>query len=563
MSVQPQDSWPIPEETRRVAGAAFPKSNLYMRLREEIGEVYTDSQFAELFALKGQPAESPGRLALINIMQFAEGLSDRQAAEAVRARIDWKYALGLELTDPGFDFSVLSEFRTRLLEQQREAQLLDRLLEVLKQRGWLKARGRQRTDSTHVLAAVRSLNRLAVVGETLRHALNALARVVPDWLRQVAPPEWFSRYAQRFDQVRLPKSQLERDQLAETIGQDGMTLLQAVYSSSRGEALGAIEAVEILRQVWIQQFWMEQGDDGLFHVRLQSTENQPPGAERIHSPYDPDARYSTKHTTEWIGYKVHVTETCDEETPHLITHVETTNAAVADMGLPETIHAALAAKGLLPHEHLMDGGFLDADLVVEAQHELGIAVIGPMKKDVRWQAQAQQGYGLADFTIEWPSRRAICPQGQVSTAWSERKNAYAQDVIHVRFPKTACRPCPVRHLCTRSKTGLRSLLLRPQAQHEVIRQNREAQLTAAFWKRYAQRSGIEGTLSQGVRGYGLRRTRYIGLVKTTLQNLATATAINLHRVFDWLEGVPRSLTRVSSFAQLAPEPSLVTVGWRF
>ena len=123
MSVQPQDRRPIPEETPRVARAAFPKGNLYMRLRDELGELYTDSQFTELFAIQGQPAESPGCLALVTVMQFAEGLSDRQAAEAVRARIDWKYALGLELTDPGFDFSVLSEFRMRLLEKQREAQL--------------------------------------------------------------------------------------------------------------------------------------------------------------------------------------------------------------------------------------------------------------------------------------------------------------------------------------------------------------------------------------------------------------------------------------------------------
>jgi transposase len=563
MSVQPQESWPIPEETQRIARAAFPKGNLYMRLRDELGEIYADSQFADLFPAKGQPAESPGRLALITIMQFAEGLSDRQTAEAVRARIDWKYALGLELTDPGFDFSVLSEFRTRMLQNERQAHLLDRLLDVLKQRGWLKARMRQRTDSTYVLAAIRTLNRLELVGETMRQALNALAQAEPDWLRQVAPPDWFPRYAQRFDLLRLPKKPAERQQLIETIGRDGMTLLEAVRRAPPGDGLRTLPAVELLRQMWLQQFWLEEGDEGHYHLHLRQDENQPPGDQRLHSPYDPEARYSAKNATEWVGYKVHLTETCEEETPHLITHVETTNAVVQDVDMAETIHAALEAKGLPPSEHLMDGGYIDADLLVAAQRDFGIEVIGPVKKDVRWQAQAQQGYSLADFTIDWTAKRALCPQGQVSTVWSERQNAYGLDIVEMRFPASACGTCTHRELCTRSKRGVRSIVARPQAQHEAIQQNRQAQTTHGFWKRYAPRSGIEGTLSQGIRGYDLRRTRYLGLVKTNLQNFATAAAINLHRVFDWLEEVPHALTRISAFAQLAPEPSLVPAGWRF
>jgi len=126
MSLQPQPTDPIPDETQRVARAAFPKGNVYMRMRDELGEVYTDGSFAELFPRRGQPAESPGRLAWVTVLQFAEGLSDRQAAEAVRGRIDWKYVLGLELTDAGFDYSVLSEFRERLLTGEKEAALLER-----------------------------------------------------------------------------------------------------------------------------------------------------------------------------------------------------------------------------------------------------------------------------------------------------------------------------------------------------------------------------------------------------------------------------------------------------
>jgi transposase len=168
MSLKPQAIEPVPEETVRVAKAAFPKGNMYMRMRDELGTLYLDEQFAPLFPRRGQPAFSPWRLALISIMQYVENLSDRQAAEAVRARIDWKYALGLQLTDAGFDFSVLSEFRNRLVEGGLEQHLLDAMLTEFQAQGLLKERGQQRTDSSHVIASVRDLNRLETVGETLK-----------------------------------------------------------------------------------------------------------------------------------------------------------------------------------------------------------------------------------------------------------------------------------------------------------------------------------------------------------------------------------------------------------
>ncbi|HMB07718.1 MAG TPA: transposase, partial [Isosphaeraceae bacterium] len=181
MSLRPNPLPPVPEETARVAHAAFPKGNTYLRLRDELGPLYEDCDFAALFPRRRQPGLPPGLLAMVTLMQFLENLSDRQAADAVRARIDWKYALGLELTDPGFDFSVLSEFRARLVAGAAEQLLLDKMLECLRARGLVKARGQQRTDSTHVLAAIRVLNRLELVGETLRATLNQLATVAPEW----------------------------------------------------------------------------------------------------------------------------------------------------------------------------------------------------------------------------------------------------------------------------------------------------------------------------------------------------------------------------------------------
>ncbi len=197
MSLQPQAIPPVPEETARIARASLPKGNIYIQMRDEFGTFFRDEDFLDLFSEKGQPAESAWRLALVMVMQYAEGLTDRQAADAVRTRIDWKYALSLEITDAGFDFSVLSEFRSRLLTKQAERRLFDVLLSCFRERGWVEERGKQRTDSTHVLAAIRAGNRLECVGETVRHALNILAEVAPDWLIEHMQPEWAKRYQSR------------------------------------------------------------------------------------------------------------------------------------------------------------------------------------------------------------------------------------------------------------------------------------------------------------------------------------------------------------------------------
>src|ERR1700689_2252475 len=229
MSLHPKESCSVPEDTRRVALAAFPNGTVCLHIADALGQIYQDDQFKDLFPRRGQPAEAPGRLALATVLQYVEGLSDRQTADAVRGRIDWKYALGLSLTNPGFDHTVLSEFRSRLIKGGAERQLLDTLLQRLRDQGLVKAKGRQRTDSTHVLAAVRGLNRLERVGETARAALNELAVVAPDWLQALAPPAWYERYSRRVENYRLPKAEKERLELAATIGADGDRLLAAIY----------------------------------------------------------------------------------------------------------------------------------------------------------------------------------------------------------------------------------------------------------------------------------------------------------------------------------------------
>ena len=286
MSLHPNDFSVVPEETARVAHVAFPKGNAYLTLRDEIGVIYEDELFAPLFAsTRGRPAESPGCLALVTALQFAENLSDRQTASAVRSRIDWKYLLGLELSDPGFDFTLLYEFRMRLLENGAERQLLDALLELLKTRKLLKARGKQRTDSTHVLAATRDLNRLEMVGEKLRHALEILATIAPDWLKEWVPQEWFDRYGKRFEQWRFPQSSVEQQALAETIGQDGCHLLAMIKESSSMSWLQRIPALEVLCQVWQQQYDLQQAPP-----RWREGRELPPASQLISSPYDGELR---------------------------------------------------------------------------------------------------------------------------------------------------------------------------------------------------------------------------------------------------------------------------------
>jgi transposase len=398
MSLHPQPIDPIPEETARVARAAFPKGNPYMRMRDELGVFYQDAAFAALFPARGQPAESPWRLALVLVLQYAEGLSDQQAATAVRGRIDWKDALSLELTAPGFDASVLSEFRSRLVAGSAEQTLLDTMLERFKAKGLLKARGRQRTDSTAVLAAIRTLNRLACVGETLRHTLNSLAVAAPDWLRPQLDPAWAERYGPRFDEYRLPKGQAEREALAEQIGRDGLRLLRAVYAPAAPPWLRTVPAVATLRQVWLQQYYAPE-DAGA--ARWRTGDDVPPASQMINSPHDVDARYTYKRSSSWIGYKAHLTETCDPDAPHLITHVQTTPAPTPDRDQLPTIHRALADKELLPRAHLLDAGYVDGETLASGHADHGVAVIGPVPADQQWQAQAGTGFDVSCFAIDW------------------------------------------------------------------------------------------------------------------------------------------------------------------
>jgi len=539
----------VPEETVRIVRAAFPKGNAYVSLRDELESIYGDEVFAGLYPGRGQPAESPGRLALVTVLQFAEGLSDRQAADAVRSRIDWKYLLGLELSDAGFDASVLSEFRSRVVQGGVEERLLDLLLERMRAKGVIKERGKQRTDATHVQAAIRRLNRLEKVGETLRATLNRLAVLAPDWLQERVPHEWYERYGVRFDNYRMPKKDKEREALALQIGWDGYQLLEWVWEAENSPALKSEPAVFILWRVWIQEYYREDQD-----LYWRTPDNMPPGEQQIQSPYDAEARYSQKREIQWVGYKAHFTEICDAEQPHLITHVETTSATVPDSAVTQRIHQDLAEKDLLPKQHLVDTGYVDAKLLVDSQVAYGIELIGPPMPDSSWQSKANQGFELARFTIDWQAHTVLCPQGQTSRAWLHQKDNQGNPVIQVEFPKSTCQSCPTRLSCTKATQSGRKLRFRTQTEHQSLQSLRLIQHSPDFKAKYDKRAGVEGTLSQGVRSFDLRRSRYIGSHKTHLQHILIAVAINLARFSNWIRDIPIAATRHSPFAALAPLP---------
>jgi transposase len=549
MSLHPNPIGQIPAETQRVARAAFPRGTVVTRLRDEFAELYRDEDFAALYPRRGKPGLAPWRLALVTVLQFLEHLSDRQAADAVRSRIDWKYALGLRLDDAGFHFSVLTEFRARLLAGQAESLLLDRMLAHFKARGLIKPRGRQRTDSTHVLGAVRDLHLLELVTETMRAALNELATVAPRWLLGVAEPAWFERYVQRAEDWRLPGgSKQERAAYAQQVGTDGFALLDALDAESAPAAARQGPMLAALRSVWQTHF--ERRNDG--PPRWRDGAELPPVGERIQSPYDPQMHYSAKRGMEWSGYKVHVTETCDSKTAHVITDVETRPAMEFDISALPTIHMHLAARGMLPKEHFVDSAYVSAALLEASRREHGISLQGPVRGLSTWASRVGPGYDLPNFKINWEQHQVTCPEGKVSVGWTPGFDEAGRPRIHVRFGRGDCGSCQARTLCTPAKEARRTIYFHPRQEYEALNNARKRMREPAWKKKYRVRAGVEGTLSQGVRAFGMRRSRYVGLAKTALQELLAAVGINVARIVEWLDGCARAKTRVSRFARLRP-----------
>ncbi|HEX5502447.1 MAG TPA: transposase [Thermomicrobiales bacterium] len=296
----------------------------------------------------------------------------------------------------------------------------------------------------------------------------------------------------------------------------------------------------------VYQYWL---DDGV--VCWRKAGELAPAGVRLDSPDDPEAHFGNKRTTTWTGYKAHLTETCDPGRIHLITHVDTTPAAAADVARTADIHDALAGRGLPPGEHLVDAGYVDGTLLVSSRVGHGIDLVGLVRPNVTWQAQTEGAYDVAAFTVEWAAQRVVCPQGWVSSARVPYEDQWGNAVIGAKFARDDCLACGHRACCTRSATAPRHLTFRPEAEHAARRRVRQEQTTAAWRARYDGRAGVEGTLPQGIRACGLRRCRSLGVAKARLQHLATGAALNVARIAAWVEGCPHAPTHVSRFAALA------------
>jgi len=551
MSLKVKPIPPIPADTYQLANRLLPPTDKMIVIGNRLSEFISDEDLADLYPAEGKPALSPALLAMVTVFQFMESLSDRQAAAKVVLRVDWKYALHLSLENPGFNFSVLSEFRDRLVQHHAEGRVFDRLLAQLKAEGLVSARGVQRTDALAVIGAVRRLNRLELVIETMRVTLNAIEEVAVDWLRQQVPPTWVERYGERAQAERLVRSsgdqgQVEVRALARQVGQDGVWLLEKIDASETPESVKRLAEVHTLRQVWAQQFEVVERQA----VWKETVET--PGRERIQTPHDPEVRYSEKHGQGWEGYKVQVTESCDEQRPRLITDVQTTLATEPDHTQVAPIQHALAERGVKPAQHLGDMGYITGETIAESAQG-GIELIGPVRPDTSPQARLEGGITLDLFEIDYAQHLARCIRENESVTWSESRDQYGKTVFHVRFEAQTCAACPLYDRCvTGRKDKPKGRALKLHATHTEVAQRRREQETPEFKALYSRRAGIEASLSEMVRAHGLRVARYIGRAKVHLQHLFTATATNLKRAARWLAGERPAKPRPRGLQSLVP-----------
>lgn len=556
--MKPRTSTEMPEETWQLGQALLKPNNVMRLIGDRLNEFVQDADFADLYPPDGRPAVWPALLALVTLLQWAEALSDRQAASAVVTRLDWKYALHLPLQYTGFDYSVLSEFRQRLLAHHAEQRVFEQLLKHLKTLGLVRARGLQRTDGLAVMGAVSRLSRLELVYETVRVTLMALTRTEPVWFERMIPPRFIEDYGERGEQERWvketgEKAQVEVQRRAQQIGQDGQWLLDRIEAPDTPPPVTDLPEVATLRTVWAQQFEFTRSPDlperlGHSTVRWRAKVASR-GADTICTPHDPEVRYSEKRGQAWVGYKVHLTETVEADLPRILTDVHTTAATASDFEQMEPIQAALVQRHLAPAQQTVDMGYVSGENIAQSEQR-GIELIGPARPDGSRQAHLPDGVTLSQFTLDSTRRVAHCPAGQASVTWHEYDRK-GQREIQIGFAGATCGECALYARCVMRQGGKpkgRTLKLRPY--YAFLAQQREKQKTERFRELRRRRAGIEATLSLGVRTQGLRFSRYLGLKKTALQHAFIGAACNLKRAGRWLAGArpvergrrPKSLT---------------------
>jgi transposase len=479
-------------------------------LRSQLESLYCEDN--------GRPAIDPVILAGVTLLQFMERVADRAAGEHVVFHLGWKYALDLELTYEGFHPTVLVYFRDRLQGKKAERVIFDGVVDLLTELGLVKKRGPQRLDSTHVVGYVKEMSRLDCATETVRLALEALDEVQGAGEQ----PEFWDRlwtlYVQSKIDWRLSKA--ERENRYRQCGRDMQQLLR--WLQGRGSKLNTLKGVKLLRRVFEEQF-------EVVGKEIYATGKRPSRA--VQNPHDPDAHYADKGKKQWVGYKVHVVESVDPESPakrkgepgeNFITEVVTTEAALDEMaGLDEALKEGALHHGFKPEGLYADGGYVTERTLSEAEAG-GMELIGPTRP-----APHPGPYNADAFLVDIEKHQAVCPQGNKNTQWSRIRDTYMGTEYYRIEWGSQCDRCPVQKQCTRSKSGRRILVV--GLRHDLVQKRRREMREKSFIKKMYPRNGIEGTLSELVRGHGLRRTKYRGFQRVRLSHYMMGAACNIKR----------------------------------
>ena len=506
----------IPPATRKLVEPILSADSICRLLGEKGGEILDEASFAGMYSDTGRGGINPVLLCFVLILQFLEKLPDRQAAEMVRMRMDWKYALRQELDWPGFDYSSLCNFRKRLYAHGQEYAMFEQVLQYLAESGYLKSK-RQRTDAAHVLGAVERLSRLELVWETLRLALGAMTNADAKWVLGQLPAAFVSEYSQKRGDYRLSKAQAEQAMLV--AGRDGFWLLSQIEQKGQA-AWQDLPEIVTLRQVLEQQF---DQDDGEGNSGVRPKANIDVGGDVISSPHDPAVRYSKKNkNTEWRGYKAQVTETVDGDLA-VITDIGIHSAIEQDGLALRAIQERLAQRVLLPDKQYVDGAYCNGKTLASSERA-GIDLHGFLGNNSR----KPDGFRQEDFDIDLEKRRAKCPAGKLATVFNP--SSQSDVAFHVRFGKQ-CQDCLFKSLCTTEKRG-RSLEISPY--HQQLTRRRREQAGAVFVEEMHARARIESTICELARKHGLRQSRYRGQHKVALQATFTAAAVNLKRLARYL-----------------------------
>jgi transposase len=505
---------------------AFGPANRYRLFREKIWPKLLElrAQLESFYCEdNGRPAIDPAMLCGVTLLQFMEKVADRSATEHIVYHVGWKYALDLELSFGGFHSTVLVYFRDRLEEKGEQRVIFEGVLELLVELGLVKRKGKQRLDSTHILGYVKEMSRLECAVETVRLALEELEGAV---FKGKRPQFWgrlWALYVQSEVDWRLGKG--ERDRRYRQCGHDIKEVLE--WIDTNDSKLRELEAVKLLRRVFEEQFEVVEG-------KLRPTHKRPPRS--VQNPHDPDAHYADKGKKQWVGYKVHVVESIDPSEPaktkgepagHFITEILTTEAAQDEMaGLAEALKRQQEHHEIKPEALYADGGYVTENTLSQAEKN-AMELLGPTRPDPH-----KGPYNADAFEVDIEKRQAICPQGNLSTQWSQIQDAYMGTEYYRIEWASQCDCCPVQKQCTRSKSGRRILVV--GLRHDLVKKRREEMRERGFSKKMHPRNGIEGTHSELVRGHGLRRTKYRGQARVSLSHYLMGAACNVKRYLNLL-----------------------------